>query len=664
MNDITLNGVGYTVVPGSYKKRSALATPREARRLELGPFTRGQRQAIAGSPAQGWDSLGVGSCFDGQGVEPFPNATTFADSMSDVPSASLRAYGVVAGSNAFIGLGRRIYKSVALSNGTWSALTAAADLGAGFVISGLAYYQDDLLVMCGTTQDIRKFNTATNALNVWRAGEKGAVGVGYAGQLIYAPRAANAQEELRLSGTKWNGNAVTHQRYLDSPILNMALFNGKVAIATRTSLYLMGGQPYPGEADDPTVTADTSKAPAWLGDPIPIMTHGQFAADDDFTFLCSYRGRLYTWLAGRVAAFDDSTDEGRWLRMGPEARSPGCHGAAVAGDWLVVAIEGRYGGSELWGFDGAGWWLLAQRTSPAMLWPCAVSGAGNRELLLFGDSSATYDLYRLRWRSASIHTYASAGSWTSSLLDGGEPTREKSWRALGATFAQPANRGNAASTDSVTIALDYSLDDGATWLPAASASTTAAASRAFTLQSAFETAFAGLPRSRHLQVRVSWSSVSDWAPVLVNVWAEYTLLDNAPPRRRWELVVDAADRRVRRDGNLDPQTGRQKIAALWDAWEGGHALDFGETDGGLWDPSQLAGLALWLKADALSGLLDGEAVTQLAGCQRQRRGRLPIRRHPAAPIPGQRPERPAGGPLRRRGLADGRLPARHRRPAV
>jgi hypothetical protein len=607
-NDITLNAIDYSLVPGSYRKRSAIAVPREVRRLELGPFALGQRQAIAERPQQGWDSVGVGPCFDGQGVEPFPQATSFADSISDTPGTAVRAYGVVAGNNAFIGLGRRIYKSVALSNGTWAALTAAADLGAGFTISGLAYYQDDLLVMLATGQDIRKFNTSSNALSVWRTGEKGQVGAGYAGQLIYAPRLANNQEELRLSGTKWNGNAVTHLRFLDSPIVNMALFNGKVAIATKTSLYLMGGQPYPGEADDATVTADTSKAPAWLGDPIPMMTHGQFAADDDFTFLCSYRGRLYTWLAGRVAEFDDSTEEGRWLRMGPEARAGGCRGAAVTGDWLLVAIESRYGGSELWGFNGAGWWLLAQRESPPMLWPCAVGGAGDRELLLFRDASVTYDLYRLKWRSISVHTYAEAGSWTSSLLDAGDPTRDKCWRAIGASFAQPVNRGNAASGDSVTTALEYSLDGGTTWATAASASTAAATSRSFTLQSAFETAFASLPSSRHLQLRVNWSSVSDWAPVLVNVWAEYTLLDNAPPRRRWELVVDAGDRHVRRDGNLDPQSGRQKIVALWDAWEAGCTVDFAETDGGLWDPSALAGLALWLKADALSGLLDGEAV--------------------------------------------------------
>ncbi|MCC7022116.1 MAG: hypothetical protein IT338_04775 [Thermomicrobiales bacterium] len=612
-HDITLNDVGYAVVPGSFRKRSAPpldgTQSREVRRIELGPFAGGQGQAIASGARRGWSSVGAGPCFDGQGIEPFPHAIGYTDAgLLDLPATGKRAHGLVAGNNAYVGIGQRLYKSVALTGGTWGDFAVAVDFGTGFVISGLAYFQDDVMVLSSSGNDLRRHNTASGNTVIWRGGEKGQVGCGYAGELIYAARAANKQEEIRLSGTKWNGAAVTHTRYLDSPVLTMALYNGKVAIATKTSLWLMGGQPYPGEPDDPTVSADTSKAPAWIGDPEPLMTHGTVATGDDFTFLCSYRGRLYTWLAGRVAALDDAAGRGRWERMGPEGVR--CWGGTVVGDWLAVAIEGRYGGQELWGFNGDGWWLLARRESPGMLWPCVVGGAGNRDLLLFRDGSATYDLYRLIWRGASVHTYAVASSWTSSLLDAGDATREKCWRAIGSTFAQPASRGNAASADRITVTLEYSLDDGATWAVAASASTTAASARGLTLQSAFETNPAGPPASRHLQVRVSWSSISDWAPVLVNAWVEYVPLDNAPPRRRWELAVDAGDRRVRRDGNRDARDGRQAAAALWEAWEGRHTLRFVEPGRAFWEPGHLPSLALWLKADTLSGLLDGEPVAR------------------------------------------------------
>ena len=845
-NDVELAGLAYNVVPGGYKKgrRKPLTVSRPAARkitrTELGPFAGGLGQAVvAGNAATaGWEGATVGPAFAGAGVEPFPNAATFNDpGLLDVPGPAQRAYGVVAGTTAYIGIGRRIYQSVALGSGVWSALSVAADLGAGFVISGLAYWQDDLLIMLSSGQDIRKYNTATGAVTVWRTGEKAQKGAAYAGQLVYAPLAANNPEELRLSGTKWNGNAITHLRYLDAPILNIAHFNGMVAIATRKSLYFMGGQPYPGEPDDAAISGDSSRAPEWRGDPEPVMTHGVYAEGDDFTFLESYRGRLYTWLGGRVAEYDDSAEQGRWARMGPEGTA--CYGACVAGDWLVVAIAGRYGSNvALWGFDGTGWWTLAQRaanatggtawapsdvtsgtlkawfkadagisvangaaipqwddqsgngrhatqataadrpiyrtnrlnglpgvefvssdslvtaltasetdetvmavvdmdsaaTNPTLLgpsntggralrvsaartldwskfgvavidasaglvpldadtivggtltgstasesingtveaaahaqtftaaltsqigaanasnfwdgdiheivvctalsgadrerlegylahkwgltanlpashpykteapltpvvteayvWPCPLAGAGDRDLLAFQDNATTYDLLRLRWRSAALHTYATAGSWVSPLIDGGDPSAEKAWREIRASFASPSVRGNSASVDTVSFPLEYSIDGGATWATVESVDASSGATRLFTRGQTF----AAPPQSRLLQVRQRWSSVSDWAPVLTGVWiesedaAEYALAEIAQAayeaalddedrlRRRWEITLGAGDREVRRDGQLDAQTGRQKIASLWNAWESGGAVSFKDID--------------------------------------------------------------------------------------
>jgi hypothetical protein len=596
-NDIELAGTPYTVLPGAYKKglRKPLAVSKPAARRTgvkvFGPFDRGVLQASDGDDERGWSSLTVGPVFDGEGVEPFPNSTSFADGAIDTPSTTVRPYGVVAGNRAYVGIGQHIFRSVALTVGAWAAWTQVADLGAGFVISGLAYWQDDLLVMSASGHDIRKFNTSSNAVTVWRTGEKARYGVAYAGQLIYAPCLANNQEELRLSGTKWNGNAVTHFRYLDAPIINMASFNGQVVIATRKSLYFMGGQPYPGEADDAAITGDSSRAPEWRGDPDPVMTHGTYAEGDDFVFLESYRGRLYTWLGGRVAEFDDSTEEANWRRIGPEGAN--CYGACVAGDWLIVAVMSRYGAYEAWGFNGEGWWLLFQRTTtPAVIWPMALAGAGDRDALLFRDGSTSYHLLRLRWRSTTLHTYATDGEWVSSLIDGGDPTADKAWTRMGATFAAPGDRGNAASVDSVSFPLEYSLDGGVTWTVAVSQNSATAAMRVFTR----EIELAVPPQSRVLQLRQRWTSVSDWAPVLTSLWVEYEnaeeyalaelaqatyeaeLEAEALLRRRWELTISASDRNVRRDGQLDARTGRQAIAALWDAWELGTTVSFKDID--------------------------------------------------------------------------------------
>src|ERR687897_3466440 len=102
-NDIELNGVAYNVVLGAYKKglRKALAVSKPpARRIGnaiFGPFERGVLQASDEDEERGWSSLTVGPVFDGEGVEPFPNSANHTDGMTDVPSASVRAYGVVAG---------------------------------------------------------------------------------------------------------------------------------------------------------------------------------------------------------------------------------------------------------------------------------------------------------------------------------------------------------------------------------------------------------------------------------------------------------------------------------------------------------------------------------------------------------------------------------------
>ena len=83
-NDIELNGVGYNVVPGSYKKglrkRLAVSKPaaRKITRTTFGPFGRGFGRAVAeaGENTAGWTGIGVGSAFDGLGVEPFPNSAS------------------------------------------------------------------------------------------------------------------------------------------------------------------------------------------------------------------------------------------------------------------------------------------------------------------------------------------------------------------------------------------------------------------------------------------------------------------------------------------------------------------------------------------------------------------------------------------------------------
>ncbi len=64
--------------------------------------------------------------------------------------------------------------------------------------------------------------------------------------------------------------------------------------------------------------------------------------------------------------------------------------------------------------------------------------------------------------------------------------------------------------------------------------------------------------------------------------------------------------------------GRQKIAALWDAWEGGNPLTFQDVDEGLWDPSHLGEIVLSRVAAAEIGIcgLGGLLFPAAAGSAR------------------------------------------------
>ncbi|MCA9861267.1 MAG: hypothetical protein KC438_16185, partial [Thermomicrobiales bacterium] len=257
----------------------------------------------------------------------------------------------------------------------------------------------------------------------------------------------------------------------------------------------------------------------WLGEPEPVYT--QFApAPDDFILLCSFGGKLYTWLSGNLVEWNPNGGASKqgWRATGLDGVR--CFGGVVAGTMLVVSLERRPGLFQLWAFDGTGWWLMRETESMPWVWPTALSGAGTFDLLAFrdGDTEVTYDLARMRHRDAAVHAYAATGAFTTSLLDAGERDASRSWRAIGATFATPEPRGNPASSDPVTLSLAWSVDAGATWTTATTETVADPTQRVLELRAELPSNAAVGPL---LQLRVGFDSVSDWSPVLTGLWAEY-----------------------------------------------------------------------------------------------------------------------------------------------
>jgi hypothetical protein len=555
--DIELDGAGYMVAPGTYKRMQDGMAEGRTGRVIVKDFFGGQRRALQLERDRGWDSEGVGPALFGQGVEPWPYRESYTDgALSTV--TTIRSPHLVAGDRVYIAVGQYLYRSVALSASSWGNFTQVYAAGAGKTITALAYYQGKVAICLGNGGDIQIYDSATNSTAALSAGLKGRHAVGYANRLIYSDPAPGQEVVLHMT----TGGAGPDQRELDAPIVNMGLHDGQVVIATRTSLWMLDGR-----SDPDTAT--------WTTDPRPFFTHGVWTDDEDFLFLLSYGGKLYTWLANQVMEWNPHGDRAGWRASGLDGRS--CHGATVAGNMLVVCITSRSGRSETWAFDGSGWWLMLVSTSQTRVWPVHVAGAGNIDLVTFrnGSSSVTYDLYRMVYRHDSATNYAASGSYKTSLLDAGERDKVKAWRRIGATFTSPEIRGNAASTDPITLDLSYSVDGGQTFTSAVSTIVGDPSITAIEFDSPLDS---GAAVSRSIMLRLSFASVTDWSPVLTSLWAEYELLDAPTRRRKWSFKVHARDAAIQRDGSPAARTGRQLAADLWTAWQTGATVSFRDLD--------------------------------------------------------------------------------------
>ena len=88
---------------------------------------------------------------------------------------------------------------------------------------------------------------------------------------------------------------------------------------------------------------------------------GQLQDADDFSWLIVYQGRLFAWLGKRVVQLDEARETWQPAGLAGVATS----GAAVVNGWLIVALwpSGSSATWQLWGYDGAGWWLLDEATT-------------------------------------------------------------------------------------------------------------------------------------------------------------------------------------------------------------------------------------------------------------------------------------------------------------
>lgn len=558
--DVQLGASQYMIEPGSYRRLSDGAPEGRPGRWTMNDFIGGQQRAIQLERETSWDGRAVGPTLGGQGIQPWPLRSTHRDSAIGTVTSARRVLVQQVGKKLFVGHKQYIYEAVNVDNPTWATLVQRADLGAGHIVTGLTEWNGYLVVALGNTGILRLIDSFSYVVTTPYAGTYGRHIFHYAGRLVFSDPLTGNENVIRLQ----TGGSLDH-RSLDSDIMNMCLHQGAIAIATRQNIYLLTGK------GDPTNSV-------WLGEPTPIFASGAYSDERDYIFLQSYGGRLYTWLFGQVMEWQPNTGSNRqgWRAIGLDGRN--CYGATVTNGLLVVSILSNEGYYELWAWDGTGCWCMDRTNTAAYVWPANTSGAGNVDLLTFinNDADVDYYLYRLKPRSLLDPAYATSGNFDTALIDAGERDKLKAWRTIAAYFAMPEIKGNPSSSDTVTIRLHYSTDCGSTWTTAHTITPSDPTVREHIMSVDLGS---GAKVSRYLQLRVEWQSVNDWTPILVGLMAEYELLDQPSRRRRWQFSVRPRDTSVLRDGNgVDPRTGQQIAADLWNAWQNGTTIAMRDVD--------------------------------------------------------------------------------------
>ncbi|MDI3340858.1 MAG: hypothetical protein QJR03_10025 [Sphaerobacter sp.] len=547
--DVVIAGQGYMVRAGSYERRQAAPDAGQTGRVRLFDFYGGAGRAAQLERDRFWRGVGAWPALDSQGIQAGPRRQDRVETLTTPFDPAARTFSFVHAGTTYVVNGTGLYR-VTTSGGAYAGLQlvralAAPCLGVAVTRSHAAFVHGlasrptiyDLTTGAYTTSAV-----ADHATRIAPARD-GAVLLNYA-------NIANGPD-LQL-WEPWQ-DLRSHSPFpLDREVLAMTPFAGEVWVVTRGAIWRV------------------EAAPAGI-DAAVATTAPQTGFPDDLAWLLGHNGVLYAWLGKEVHRYDTADDT--FVPIGLRGRAT--HGACGIGRWLVVAIEDEHTGlTELWAWDGRGWWLLDASIGAADQFrqPVNIAGpAADADLLAARGTAANQTAIWQLVPRAGLPGLRDTATLVTSLLDAGMRDVEKVWRLVGVELAWPDPRGSATP---VTVTLDYSTDGGAGWSPAATATVRGDQGRTHALAGRLPAA----ARSRWLQVRVTLSGIVDWCPVIVGVWAEHTAVDPETRRRRWSFAVQCKDEIVRRDGGVDRGDARALAAALWDAWAAGGVVTFRDLD--------------------------------------------------------------------------------------
>lgn len=543
--DITLDGVDYMLVPGSYRASHVPLSDARTERQRLAGFAAGLNRATpvdGGGLLAGLRAWPAPWPLGAAGIGPAPASQAVSGTIG-VSDPKLTASD---GDWLYILAGTTVYR--------WSRSVGSAPVNRKTLAAAatcLARLKNVLYIGHGAAADVSLYDDATNALTA------SALGAGVTASLLgtFSRGLVLVAPSFPMTLHIFYGASLTYKRSwsLDGNILGFAQLGDRMIVATDAGLHVLSGEWY--QDSDPPAPPETLRLTSWG------TLSGQLQDEDDFSWLIVYQGSLFAWHGKRVVQLDEA--RATWQPAGLEGSLT--HGAAVVNGWLLVSLSPRSSATtfQLWGYDGIGWWLLDEASGTNTLRAPTADGAG--QLVTATASSGNLSAWNLD-DTTTVATLASPFSVTTPLLDSGEPDRPKHWRRAGIelvrTDGQPAGNWSAA--------LSFSSDGGATWTSAGSA--VAVTSELASVSYALDV------ESTALLLRLTLTRTTGLPPFVTAIWAEHETLNDSTRRRRWQFRVHARPRGVNRAGTLDPRTGQQIRAALWSLWEAAGSFPYRDVD--------------------------------------------------------------------------------------
>lgn len=534
--DVTLDGTGYMLLPGSYRSYpdGNLYVDSRLGRQVLTDFSAGlagpkpNARTVPGSALYGEASLGAWPAPWPLGVSAVGPAPRRVASGFEVPADELKC--VVRSEDAvYISAGDEVWKWDH-SSSFIKVLDAPADIVDMHLVSRT------IMIAYGDAGKVSGLNVDTLAhtsplLDIY-ADRVSSIG---RRMWTHSATAPTTVQLWNVAGTQQNDG------HVDGPILAVTPYENQILMATAKSIY----------AHIPDGTSNQTLE-HW-----GVVSSDGLRNADDYRWLLVFQGRLMTWMGGRVVVYDKQ--RGWWRHAGLEGAAS--NGAALVNGWLIVSIIPRGGGAgQLWGYNGSGWWLLDEGVAA---YP---AGARGDRLIAWQPGGAEIHYWEMD-SGRNAGAVAEQVTLESALLDGGSPDRDKFWTQVGVELA----RADPAAVGEWTAQLGFSLDAGATWAAAGDPQTIDGATATITGEVGAS--------SRYLRVRLTLSQVSGLPPFVQAIWGEYEVLNDSVRRRRWQFRIAATDRVLNRAGSRDARDGADVRAALWNLFEGADTFSFTDVDG-------------------------------------------------------------------------------------